>query len=133
MAEVNDEFEPLIEEVRPISEEVIEAVIEEKQPLIQYIGEQAEAEVKAEAEVQIPIEEPVLSDDEKLKQNYLKELEAAQIKDKLYVENLMYMMNMGYYNFRVNFNLLTRNNNDLIIAVNKLCNHMITDSIFEAK
>jgi hypothetical protein len=43
------------------------------------------------------------------------------------------MMNMGYLNFRVNFNLLTRNNNDLVIAVNKLCNNMVTESIFEAK
>jgi len=61
------------------------------------------------------------------------ELEAANIKDKTYVENLKYMMNMGYLNFRVNFNLLTRNNNDLVIAVNKLCNNMVTESIFEAK
>ena len=62
----------------------------------------------------------------------MQDLEAANISDRAYKDNLIYMMNMGYYNFRVNVNLLIRNKNDLIVAVNKLCNNMVTESIFEA-
>jgi len=71
-----------------------------------------------------------MTDEEKLKKSYLEELKAAKITDKKYVENLEYMMTMGYLNFRVNFNLLVRNNNDLVISINKLCNNMVTESIF---
>jgi len=73
----------------------------------------------------------MMTDEEKLKRSYLKELKEANISDNAYVENLMYMMGMGYLNFRVNFNLLVRNNNDLVISINKLCNNMVTESIFE--
>ena len=74
-----------------------------------------------------------MSEDEKLKKIYLAELENSNIKDNKLKENLMYMMEAGYYNFRINYNLLTRNKNDLIIAMNKLCNNMVTDSMFEIK
>jgi hypothetical protein len=64
---------------------------------------------------------------------YMEELEKANISDQALVENMKYMMNMGYYNFTVNYNLLTRNNNDLVVAINKLCNSLVTESIFEQK
>jgi len=68
-----------------------------------------------------------------MKQMYMEELERANIKDQALVENMKYMMNMGYLNFMVNYNLLTRNGNDLVVAINKLCNNLVTESIFEAK
>jgi len=69
--------------------------------------------------------------DEKMKIYYLEELAKANLKDKALEENMKYMMNMGYLNFRVNYNLLTRNGNDLVVSINKLCNNLVTDSIFE--
>jgi len=64
---------------------------------------------------------------------YIEELENSGIKDQTLLNNMRYMMNMGYYNFKINYNLLKRNNNDLIMAVNKLCNNMVTDTMFEIK
>jgi len=46
------------------------------------------------------------------------------------VENLKYMMECGYYNFKINYALLKRSNNDVVIAINKLCNNMVTESMF---
>jgi len=43
------------------------------------------------------------------------------------------MMDMGYFNYKINYNLLTRNKNDLVMAVNKLCNNLVTDTMFEIK
>lgn len=74
-----------------------------------------------------------MSEDDRLKRTYMEELEAAQIKDNLLNENLKYMMNMGYYNYKINYNLLVRNKNDLIVSINKLCNNIVTDSMFEIK
>jgi len=62
----------------------------------------------------------------------VKELESMGSKDQELKQNLEYMMNMGYLNFEINLKLLVRNDNDLVIAINKLCNNMISDSIFEA-
>jgi len=75
-------------------------------------------------------EEPVKSEEDLIKEAYLKELESANLSDKDLENNLKYMMNMGYLNYRINYNLLTRNNNDLIIAINKLCNNIVSDSMF---
>ena len=68
-----------------------------------------------------------------MKKAYMEELESAGIKDQNLFTNLKYMMNMGYLNYKINYNLLTRNNNDLIIAVNKLCNNIVSDSMFEIR
>jgi hypothetical protein len=57
-------------------------------------------------------------------------MDNSQIKDSSIIENLKYMLDMGYTNFTVNYQLLKRNNNDLTIALNLLCNNMVTDSIF---
>lgn len=62
----------------------------------------------------------------------MKELESMGSKDQELKQNLEYMMSMGYLNFEINMKLLVRNDNDLVIAINKLCNNMISDSIFEA-
>jgi len=63
----------------------------------------------------------------------MEELQKSGIKDKTMVENLTFMMNMGYLNYRVNYNLLVRNKNDMVMAINSLCNNFVTDSIFEGK
>jgi len=148
--EINEKFSKMIDvdEAEPVIQEEQQPFVyksqedqPEKEHLIEFVGSKiVEEEVKEQAPVEIPvIEVPVvedqyhLSDDEKLRMIYQQELAAANIQDQAYVQNLDYMMNMGYLNFRVNFNLLTRNNNDLVIAVNKLCNNMVTESIFEAK
>jgi hypothetical protein len=44
---------------------------------------------------------------------------------------MMQMIEMGYNNFEVNLNLLKRNGNDLISAVNNLCNGLVSESMFE--
>jgi len=68
-----------------------------------------------------------------LKLAYEAELINTKNVDPKLVENLKYMMDMGYLNFKVNYNLLSRNNNDLIVAINKLCNNMVSESMFEVK
>jgi len=71
-----------------------------------------------------------MSEDDMMKQLYVQELEAANIQDELLLSNLKQMMEMGYYNYKVNYNLLVRNNKDLIVAINNLCNHIVSDSMF---
>ena len=68
-----------------------------------------------------------------VKKFYMDEIETMGITDQRLIENLKYMMDLGYLNFRVNYNLLTRNKNDLVVAINKLCNNIVTDSMFEQK
>jgi len=68
-----------------------------------------------------------------VKKFYLEEIETMGITDQRLIENLKYMMDLGYLNFRVNYNLLQRNKNDLVVAINKLCNNIVTDSMFEQK
>ena len=58
-------------------------------------------------------------------------MDNAQIKDGSIIENLKYMLDMGYTNFTVNYQLLIRNNNDLTVALNLLCNNMVSDSVFD--
>jgi hypothetical protein len=52
------------------------------------------------------------------------------IKDMKLKENMIQMLEMGYNNFEVNLNLLKRNANDLIAAVNSLCNGLVSESMF---
>lgn len=47
-----------------------------------------------------------MSEEELAKIKYMKELEGANINDKKLVDNLKYMMEVGYLNFRVNLALL---------------------------
>lgn len=58
-------------------------------------------------------------------------MEKAGIKDEKVIENLKYMMDMGYTNFQINLSLLNRNNNDMIVAINHICNGMISESMFQ--
>jgi hypothetical protein len=67
---------------------------------------------------------------EELEKIYYME-KVADLKEKKYVENLNYLLESGFSNFEVNINLLKRNNNDLGIVINNLCNGTnITDSMF---
>ena len=59
---------------------------------------------------------------------YLEKL--AKVKDNKIVENMMQLLDMGYSVFEVNLNLLNRNKNDLIMAVNNICNGNVTESMF---
>lgn len=94
---------------------------------------EAQVEVQVEQPVEAPKEEEKSSEDEMLKKVYMEELENSGIKDQNLLNNLKYMMNMGYLNYKINYNLLKRNDNDLIIAINKLCNNIVTDTMFEIK
>lgn len=49
------------------------------------------------------------------------------------VENLRYMFEMGYYNFELNTELLRRNKNDVVLALDSLCNGFVTESMFVPK
>jgi len=89
--------------------------------------------IKEEAKVAevVEVKEPKMSDEDMMKKAYMEQV--SEIKDKAMAENMAYMMNMGYYNFIINFNLLQRNNNDLVVSINKLCNNLVTESMFEQK
>jgi hypothetical protein len=101
----------------------LEKSFEEEQP--------AEEEPIVQPE-QEPVQVPVvpMTQEELEKALYQKEIKEAHITDPKMLENLDYMMSIGYMNFRVNYNLLMRSGNDLVIAVNKLCNNLVTDSMF---
>lgn len=60
----------------------------------------------------------------------MNELESSGVKDQALIDNLKYMMEAGFTNFQVNKSLLMRNNNDVAVAINLLCNGMVTDSMF---
>ena len=66
------------------------------------------------------------------RKEYLDELLGAKLNMELF-NNMRTMLDLGYMNYTVNLNLLNRCNNDLIVAVNQLCNNDVTASIFEAK
>jgi len=70
--------------------------------------------------------EPLAEELERI--NYLKKVES--ITDSNLANNLIYILDMGYSNFEVNLNLLKRNNNDLVITINSLCNGLVSDSMF---
>ena len=59
---------------------------------------------------------------------YMEKLES--IKDQKIVDNMNQLLTMGYTNYEVNLNLLKRNNNDLISALNSLDNGLISESMF---
>ena len=97
------------------------------------IEQEAELEVKNEEvkkEEAKKEEEKVENDVQMIRDAYMKELQKANIKDAALAQNLQYMMDMGYLNFDVNYKMLTRNGNDLVVAINKLCNNIVSDSIF---
>ena len=60
----------------------------------------------------------------------MKEMAEANIKDAKLIENLNYMKEAGYLNFKINLALLQRANNDLVVAINNLCNGIVSDSMF---
>jgi hypothetical protein len=91
---------------------------------------QVSVDMNQEEVKEAPLKISELSQDEKDKLVYLNELDSAKLTDSLLIENLKYMLDMGYTNFPVNLNLLKRNNNDLTIALNLLCNGMVSDSMF---
>ena len=72
-----------------------------------------------------------LSAQEKDKIMYLQDIEKKNIKDKAIVDNLLYMFDAGFSNFKANYELLVRNQNDLTVAINLICNGMISDSMFD--
>jgi hypothetical protein len=121
-----EELGKVIEGSNQLVAEVEVAKQEEVEPLIKNAVSQVEEPVVVELQQmeEVKVEEPVeqvpeqkeeqeqeleLTDEEKLRKSYLQELEAANLSDPAYIENLKYMMNMGYLNYRVNFNLLLRN------------------------
>lgn len=91
----------------------------------QYVQEPEE--VKKEAS---PLKKSELSEDEQQRIQYMIQLENAKIKDLALVENLKYMMETGFTNFQVNFGLLNKHKNDLVVAMNCLCNGIVSDSVF---
>jgi len=93
------------------------------------VSEEIEKEEEKQAE---PLQksEAELTFEEKERIKYLEDLQKANIKDLGLAENLKYMMEVGYTNFELNHQLLKRNNNDLAIAINLLCNGIVSDSMF---
>lgn len=96
--------------------------------------EEVKEEVKEE-ELQAPIkieENPLKvsqpSQDELERIIYLQKVE--NLKEKQFAQNLIYILDMGYSNFELNLSLLKRNNNDMIVVINNICNGNVTDSMF---
>lgn len=84
-------------------------------------------------EVKEPVEhlkKSELSQFEQDKIRYLSDLEASGEKRQDVIENLKYMMEFGYFNLELNKTVLLRHNNDVTVAVNILCNNLVTDSMF---
>lgn len=105
--------------------EVIEE--EEKQPEIVVLEEvDVSAEKQEPEESSLMNSEPSAEDLDKIR--YLEKVSLLQ--DAKLIENLQYIYDMGYTNFEVNIALLRRNNNDLIIAINNLCNGLVSESMF---
>lgn len=99
-------------------------VIENEEPVKSSLLE------KVEEVLVVQIKKEELSEEDKLKIAYMEELEQANIQIAPLQQNLKEMCDMGYFNYKVNYNLLVRNNNDLQTAVEKLCNQSIADSVF---
>lgn len=112
-----------------LSEEIAEKL---EEMVIEKIEEEVAEKIEEIANDE-PVEEQKMSDEDRMKQMYMEEVEKSNIQDSALLDNLKYMMNMGYLNFMVNYNLLTRNGNDLVVAINKLCNNLVTESIFEVR
>jgi len=134
--EILHEREPIIDLI-PLRDQLKVSQIDEPMVIEQIkkqeaAKEEVKQEVIAEVEAKDQEQEKAM-DDAVMKKAYMEELESAGIKDNNLFTNLKYMMNMGYLNYKINYNLLTRNNNDLIIAVNKLCNNIVSDSMFEIR
>jgi len=53
------------------------------------------------------------------------------IKDEKLAENLRTCLDMGYANFEINLEMLRRNQNDIVLAMNSLCNGLVTESMFK--
>lgn len=104
-------------EEHPMHEEV------KMQELPQVVASDNEEEEESSLKLSQP------SQDELDKIRYLEKL--SQVKDPKVVENLQYIYDMGYTNFEVNLSLLKRNNNELIIAINHLCNGIVSESMFQ--
>lgn len=87
-------------------------------------------EIKQEEPVieEQPLKKSELSAEEIERIDYLKKVES--INDSKLANNLIYILDMGYSNFELNLNVLKRNNNDLVITINNLCNNLVTDSMF---
>ena len=73
---------------------------------------------------------PELSEEDRLNLQYQRDMEEANIKDAKMVENLFVIREAGYLNFKINHEMLKRNNNDIVIAINNLCNGIVSESMF---
>lgn len=69
------------------------------------------------------------SEEDRMRLLYLQEIEDAKLTDKELVRCLIEVMEMGYYNYRVNYNLLTRNKKDINAVIEHLCNNDISESM----
>ena len=132
LAEEQEELRRMQEEIR-LQEQLRLENQQQQFDLDAPLEKSFEEEEPVEEPVQEPVEEPVkvpeMSQEDLDKALYKKEMAAANITDAKLRDNLEYMMSIGYMNFRVNYNLLMRSGNDLVIAVNKLCNNLVTDSM----
>jgi hypothetical protein len=107
-------------------EKVIPQVVEEEK--YEEDVPQIVAEEPAE-ESSLKLSEP--SSDELDKIRYLEKIGQIKGADATLIHNMQYIYDMGYTNFEVNLSLLKRNNNDLIIAINNLCNGLVSESMFQ--
>jgi hypothetical protein len=106
----------------PASDLMKSEIVEQPVPVAEIkMPESHPAEVEAESE------------DEVLKRLYEEEMMKTNIQDQELLKNLIYMKELGYMNFTINYNLLKKYNNDVVVAVNALMNHMLSDSVFEMK
>lgn len=125
--------------VQPSAPKAEEPKEERSSLLNDSVEEPMEAEIKFDLVEHPKDEQPV-----DLSQSHFEEKPSAEdleriaymqkvegINDQKLAENLRCCLDMGYANFEVNLNMLQRNNNDLVLAMNKLCNGMVTESMFQ--
>lgn len=91
--------------------------------------DEEEEKLEAKEEKKEEPEPEVLSEEDQMRMAYMQELEEANIIDLELKSKLNTMMDMGYFNYKVNYNLLLRNKKDVVVAVNNLCNGMVSESM----
>ena len=119
----------------------LEQVNEEKDIAMSQVEYEAQLQVSASQEEEKVVEEVKeeakeevkLSEEEQMRMEYLQALEQANIKEIQTVQNLKDLMEMGYYNFKLNFNVIQKNNGNMDMIVHKLVTSDLSDSMFISK
>jgi hypothetical protein len=121
-----------ISQERPSS--LLDSVYEEKPEKVEMIPAVSDLKMSVFEEIQVEQPKEVIQElpkQEEKKDEDIYQVKLAAIKDSKLAQALKDMAECGYNNFELNMQLLMRNNCDVVIAINKLCNGLVSESMFE--